>query len=75
MRCSGSQRGTRPIPWALVFTEGDAGYQCWQDQYYTLGYSLPPSPTPSIGHLMTAFSPVLLGNGSLAFQTFCILPV
>lgn len=75
MRCSGSQRGTRPIPWALVFTEGDAGYHCRQDCCYTLGYGLPPSPTPSTGHLMRAFSPVLLGEGSLAFQSFYILPL
>lgn len=60
MRCSGSQRGARPVPQALVFMEGDAGYQCHQDGCYTLGYSLPPSPMRSTGHLMRAFSPGLL---------------
>lgn len=60
MSCSGPQRGAWPVPQALVFMEGDAGYQCRQDGCYTLGYGLPPSPTPSTRHLMRAFSPGLL---------------
>lgn len=62
MRRSGSQKGARPVPQAVVFTEGHGGYQCWQDCCYSLGCGLPPSPTPSTGYQMRASSPVLRGQ-------------
>lgn len=75
MRCFGPQRGARPVPQALVFMEGDAGYQCRQDGCYTLGYGLPPSPTPSTGHLMRAFSPGLLEQWHLRVSESCLFEV
>lgn len=56
--------------------EGDAGYQCRQDGCYTLGYGLPPSPTPSTGHLMRGLLPRTAGAmEAWHIKSFCILPL